>query len=830
MILFSRLIQTPDNVFGVKDQNAKVYDVTTKRLVRRVMEGYHGTVFAYGITGSGKTYTMQGTRTSPGVMVSAITDLFGYIRETPSREFLLRVSYLEIYNEKIHDLLAAAEDDKNGVRSSQQEEIKLHDDGKGGVYAAPLREELVQSPNELKNVIARGAAVRRTSSTQYNADSSRSHAVVQVVVESRLRRGFNGNGREDKRAAIVPGGVQISTLSLIDLAGSERAASNKDRQKEGQHINQSLLTLGKVIAGLSSDKSKQAKHVPYRESKLTRLLQPALSGKSLVSILCTIQVGGVGTAALANAHTAETLNTLKFAARAKNNIVSHARKAEAALASGSEPGFIEIYQKQIEELQQKLAMKNQEAKERRAKDDGDEDEKKHHEYMREQNTIRAIIQGMTDNLNRLIVSSQSKGVNSDDKPTSMSLSPMSPTNEFGARSLRSPASYSTLRRTTSGTSESTATAGIHTTLQSSSPAFGSAHDADSASQNPDGSASLQEQIHALRHDIADKNRYILVLERSVHQARRTSQARSSILASPVASLADSTSSPIVTSSPLITSSSPTAETGNISLTSLRAQLSDKESQLTALLSTLSQKETLINEQTTHIATLNEHIRLRDSKITSLRTRITDLRDKVSDLTRASTTHRLASHSHHDDSISADGLIFPAPPTPILSISDISASREPETASSKSPPLGRSHGHAPHPSTSSSHTTTTTTSASLSPVDLLLTSPTTLTFPRIPARSTLQSPLPHASPKASNHTAALVNLEIGGKEWPKRGSRESIDQLALVLDLMIQERVEKDGRRQGSLGGVGSLRRGRGGLVEEKGGEKGDEEGVVGLAS
>src|SRR6187402_762215 len=216
------------------------------------MEGYHGTVFAYGMTGTGKTFSMQGTATSPGVIPLAITDIFSYIRETPSREFLLRVSYLEIYNERIHDLLSAPPAGTIGPGAPQQEEIKLREDSKRGVYASPLKEEIVQSPTQLLRVIARGDHARRTSSTQFNARSSRSHAVVQVVVESRDRvPGGNPMGANAKG-----GGVRVSTLSLIDLAGSERAAESKERRQEGSHINRSLLTLGTVIARLSDSKSQ----------------------------------------------------------------------------------------------------------------------------------------------------------------------------------------------------------------------------------------------------------------------------------------------------------------------------------------------------------------------------------------------------------------------------------------------------------------------------------------------------------------------------------------------------------------------------------------------
>lgn len=341
-------------MFGVNDKNGRVYDCSAKRLVRRVMEGYQGTVFAYGMTGTGKTFSMQGTASSPGIIPLAITDIFSFIRETPEREFLLRVSYLEIYNEKINDLLAGP-----GIGS---EDIKLREDSKRGVYATPLKEEIVQSPTQLLRVIAKGDQARRTAGTQFNARSSRSHAVVQIVVESRERAPTGGTVAA-KRQALTPGGVRVSTLSLIDLAGSERAADDKDRQKEGAHINKSLLTLGTVISRLSDkDKvgtdgvaAKDTKHLPYRDSKLTRLLQHALAGGSLISILCTIQIGSAGSIATAQHHTLETLNTLKFASRAKNNIVSHAKKAEEAFAGDARSlALLDRYRHEIADLKRQL--------------------------------------------------------------------------------------------------------------------------------------------------------------------------------------------------------------------------------------------------------------------------------------------------------------------------------------------------------------------------------------------------------------------------------------------------------------------------------------------
>ncbi len=234
------------------------------------MEGYHGTVFAYGMTGTGKTFSMQGTASSPGVIPLAITDIFFLHPRNAVTRIPLRVSYLEIYNEKIHDLLSMPTG--TGIGAPAQEEIKLREDSKRGVYASPLKEEIVQSPTQLLRVIARGDQARRTASTQFNARSSRSHAVVQIVVESRERIPGNPTG-DSKRQGLPPGGVRVSTLSLIDLAGSEKAAETKERRQEGSHINKSLLTLGTVIAKLSEHKDKEG------EARRQGRKAPALPGQ-----------------------------------------------------------------------------------------------------------------------------------------------------------------------------------------------------------------------------------------------------------------------------------------------------------------------------------------------------------------------------------------------------------------------------------------------------------------------------------------------------------------------------------------------------------------------
>lgn len=546
-----------DNVFDTQDNNSRVYDAAAKRLVRRVMEGYHGTVFAYGMTGTGKTFSMQGTATSPGVIPLAITDIFSFIRETPHREFLLRVSYLEIYNEKIHDLLSSNTTSING-QPALQEEIKLREDSKRGVYATPLKEEIVQSPTQLLRVIARGDNARRVAGTQFNARSSRSHAVVQIVVESRERIPGGGTSLQDsKRSAIAPGGVRVSTLSLIDLAGSEKAAENKERRTEGSHINKSLLTLGTVIARLSSDKDKAAgsekdkaggankdKHLPYRDSKLTRLLQPALSGNSLVSILCTIQIGSTGSIAAAHSHTGETLNTLKFASRAKNNIVSHAKKADEALGSGADAGsraLLDRYRMEIQELRKQLDEQNK-AKETKEEEKDEEEEKareleaeqRHGEQMLEMQLARTALKERIEHLNRLILSSKSLGVNTNRSFSSMSLqnrNSVLSNGDFAPVSARSSASHATLEvpalnRTSSGASGTS----FPSPPAGASGAIGEtgSEEDDSLGENGDGTASQAVQIRALQADLADKNRYIGTLEKRLLQARRSSHSRVSM--------------------------------------------------------------------------------------------------------------------------------------------------------------------------------------------------------------------------------------------------------------------------------------------------------------
>ncbi|KAJ4716594.1 Kinesin-like protein [Melia azedarach] len=304
-----------DKVFGPHSNSQEVYDVAAKPVVKAAMEGVNGTVFAYGVTSSGKTHTMHGDQNSPGIIPLAIKDVFSIIQDTPGREFLLRVSYLEIYNEVINDLL-----DPTG------QNLRVREDAQG-TYVEGIKEEVVLSPGHALSFIAAGEEHRHVGSNNFNLLSSRSHTIFTLMIES------SDHGDEYD-------GVIFSQLNLIDLAGSESSKTETTglRRKEGSYINKSLLTLGTVIGKLSEGK---ASHVPYRDSKLTRLLQSSLSGHGHVSLICTVTP--------ASSSMEETHNTLKFASRAKRVEIYASRNKII-----DEKSLIKKYQREISSLKEEL--------------------------------------------------------------------------------------------------------------------------------------------------------------------------------------------------------------------------------------------------------------------------------------------------------------------------------------------------------------------------------------------------------------------------------------------------------------------------------------------
>lgn len=306
-----------DKVFGPITTTRGVYDTAARHVVRGAMEGINGTVFAYGVTSSGKTHTMHGDQKSPGIIPLAIKDVFNIIQDTVGRDFLLRVSYLEIYNEVINDLL-----DTNG------QNLRVRADTQG-TFVEGITEEVITSPKQALSLIVAGEEHRHVGSNNFNLQSSRSHTIFTLTIESSV----HGNSF---------GEVISSQLNLIDLAGSESSKTETTgiRRREGSYINKSLLTLGTVISKLSDGKRS---HIPYRDSKLTRLLQSSLSGHGRVSLICTITP--------ASSNIEETHNTLKFAHRAK--------RVELYAAPNriiDEKSLIKKYQKQIAILTHELEL------------------------------------------------------------------------------------------------------------------------------------------------------------------------------------------------------------------------------------------------------------------------------------------------------------------------------------------------------------------------------------------------------------------------------------------------------------------------------------------
>ncbi|CAK9143588.1 unnamed protein product [Ilex paraguariensis] len=285
---------TFDHVFDQDCSNGRVYELLTKDIIRAAVEGFNGTAFAYGQTSSGKTFTMNGSENDPGIIHRAVKDIFCEIQMTTDREFLIRVSYMEIYNEEINDLF-----------SVENQKLQIHESLERGVFVAGLREEIVSSAEQVLKLIQLGEVNRHFGETNMNVRSSRSHTIFRMVIESK------GKDTSPSDCSSLDDVIRVSVLNLVDLAGSERIAKTGAggvRLKEGKHINKSLMVLGNVINKLS-DCAKQRGHIPYRDSKLTRILQPALGGNAKTSIICTVAPEEV--------HVEESKGTLQFASRAK---------------------------------------------------------------------------------------------------------------------------------------------------------------------------------------------------------------------------------------------------------------------------------------------------------------------------------------------------------------------------------------------------------------------------------------------------------------------------------------------------------------------------------
>ncbi|GLU20197.1 hypothetical protein SLE2022_364080 [Rubroshorea leprosula] len=306
-----------DHAFGPQSTNLDVYQKCISTIISGVVQGLNATVFAYGSTGSGKTYTMVGTRDDPGLMVLSLHTVFDLIKsDKSSDEFEVTCSYLEVYNEVIYDLLE---------KSSGP--LELREDPEQGLIVAGLRCIKVHSADKILELLNLGNGRRKTESTEANATSSRSHAVLEINVRRKQRNKYRNQ-------------VMRGKLALVDLAGSERASetnSGGQKLRDGANINRSLLALANCINALGKQQKKGLAYVPYRNSKLTRILKDSLSGNSQTVMVATVSP--------ANSQYHHTVNTLKYADRAKE-IKTHIQKNIGTIDT-----HVSDYQRMIDSLQ-----------------------------------------------------------------------------------------------------------------------------------------------------------------------------------------------------------------------------------------------------------------------------------------------------------------------------------------------------------------------------------------------------------------------------------------------------------------------------------------------
>ncbi|KAL9836776.1 chromosome-associated kinesin KIF4A isoform 2-T3 [Geothlypis trichas] len=314
---------TYDYVFDPSVEQEEVFNTAVSPLVRGIFKGYNATVLAYGQTGSGKTYSMGGTYTanqeyepSVGVIPRVIKLLFEEKQQRHDWDFILKVSYLEIYNEDILDLLCP---------SRERSPISIREDPKEGIKIVGLTERNVTCAQETVSCLEQGNNSRTVGSTAMNSQSSRSHAIFTICIDQKKKN--------DKNCSFH------CKLHLVDLAGSERQKKTKaegDRLKEGININRGLLCLGNVISALG-DENKKGGFVPYRDSKLTRLLQDSLGGNSHTLMIACVSP--------ADSNLEETLNTLRYADRA--------RKIKNKPIVNVDPQAAELHQlkQQVQQLQ-----------------------------------------------------------------------------------------------------------------------------------------------------------------------------------------------------------------------------------------------------------------------------------------------------------------------------------------------------------------------------------------------------------------------------------------------------------------------------------------------
>ena len=268
-----------DFAFDIETDQNEIYQNTTSNLVKQVINGYNATVFAYGATGTGKTYTMVGEGENWGIMIRSISDLFKIINQDKEKKFVIKISYIEIYNEIIKDLLV----DNNRINNNKLIQLEIRTDAQKGVVLQGASFKKVTNEADAYKLIMRGNKHRTEKSTLNNENSSRSHAILQIYLEveqpnNNDNNNINSNLNFNKEKT-------FGKFVLVDLAGSEKAPVFGKKNNESGSINKSLLALGKCITALTSTNKG---YIPWRDSKLTRLLQEPLSGNSRIVMIATV--------------------------------------------------------------------------------------------------------------------------------------------------------------------------------------------------------------------------------------------------------------------------------------------------------------------------------------------------------------------------------------------------------------------------------------------------------------------------------------------------------------------------------------------------------------
>eukprot|EP00667_Euglena_gracilis_P001342 EG_transcript_1341 len=326
---------TFSHLWGMHVPTTELYREVGLPIVQQVFEGYNGCIMAYGQTNSGKTFTISGHGASPGFITMAVNDFFDHIRNTPDRVSLLRVSFLEVYNEQLKDLLA-----------DDQPTLVIMDDHEGRVKVGNVTEKVVSCLQDVKDLAAMGEACRMFGRNNVHEHASRSHTIFQLIFESRH---------------VQESTVRVSTLSVVDLAGSEHTSLPLDfsrqtekkkaeralqevREREGNNIRKSLLALSRVVSTLATAPKD---HIPYRDSKLTRILRPALGGNSSTVIIATINPW------MSDTDDKETSATLRFAFTAQQ-ISNHPHQ----VAVTKDEGLLDYYQTELRELQTQMLLIN----------------------------------------------------------------------------------------------------------------------------------------------------------------------------------------------------------------------------------------------------------------------------------------------------------------------------------------------------------------------------------------------------------------------------------------------------------------------------------------